>query len=370
MIRSALLATLLLAGALAGCSDEPLIGLPSATGAIPEVLVVTDSTTWNGIVGDAVREVIAQPISTLPNKQAFLRPRFQQLEPNLLSGIRKTRNVLFIAPIDAETPIGDYLRARIPEGQQEALLSGRSVAVTIREDLWANGQVVVTATAANDSLLAQALLDRADSLRAVYNRNATEWTRIDMFDRARQTEIEEELMAEKGWAVAIQHDYLKVQDTTATAAGRTGEFVRFRRIVPETWRDFFVFTQDGVDEVPPKEEIDRLTNDLLEQFAVGELDSTYVQLDPRRPIRVDTTGINGRTARETRGLWRMIGYPMGGSYIRYAFVDETTDRLYVYYGMVFSPVPRYDKREFMRQLEIIGTTFRTRADEERMAAAG
>ena len=107
----------------------------------------------------------------------------------------------------------------------------------------------------------------------------------------------------------------------------------------------------------------------LQQFAVGEIDSTYIQLDPRRPIRLDTTQIGGRTARETRGLWRMINYPMGGSYIRYAFLDEPTNRLFVYYGMVFSPVPRYDKREFQRQLEIIGTTFRTREDEERMAAA-
>lgn len=364
------LAALTASATLLGCSDQPLVGLPTATGPAPEVLIVSDSTTWNGIVGDAVREVIAQPIPTLPNQQAFLRPRFQQLEPNLLATIRKTKNVLFIAPIDVETPIGDYLRARIPEGQQDALTSGRSVAVTVREDLWANGQVVVTATAATDSLLAQAILERADSLRSVYDANALEWTLTDMFDRAQQTEIEAELMATNGWTVNIQHDYLKVQDTTVTADGRTGEFVRFRRVVPETWRDFFVFAQDGVSEVPSTAEIDALTDDLLATFARGEIDSSFVQLDPRRPVRQDTVQINGRTARETRGLWRMINYPMGGAYIRYAFVDEATDRLFVYYGMVFSPVPRYDKREFLRQMEAIATTFRTQADEPQATAAG
>ena len=84
------LAALTASATLLGCSDQPLVGLPPATGPAPEVLVVSDSTTWNGIVGDAVREVIAQPIPTLPNQQAFLRPRFQQLEPNLLATIRKT----------------------------------------------------------------------------------------------------------------------------------------------------------------------------------------------------------------------------------------------------------------------------------------
>ena len=109
---------------------------------------------------------------------------------------------------------------------------------------------------------------------------------------------------------------------------------------------------------------------LADRFARGEIDSSFVQLDPRRPVRRDTVQINGRTARETRGLWRMVNYPMGGAYIRYAFVDEATDRLFVYYGMVFSPVPRYDKREFLRQMEAIATTFRTQADEPQAAAAG
>ncbi|MEM6327117.1 MAG: DUF4837 family protein [Bacteroidota bacterium] len=366
MIRSLALAALLVS--VAGCGDQPLITLPKATGPIPEVLVVSDTSTWNGPVGDAVREVLAQPIRTLPNQQGFLRLRFQQLEPEFLTQIRKTRNVLFVAPITSRTAIGDYLRARIPEGQQQALTSGQSVGVTVRENLWASGQVVVTATAGSDSLLADALLGRADSLRAVYNRNVLDWTEVEMYDRARQTEEEDELMAAKGWALALQHDYIQVQDTTVSAAGRTGEFVRFRRIVPETWRDFFVFVQDGVTEVPPRSDLDALTNDLLEQFAVGELDSTYIQLDPRRPVTTDSVQIGERPADETRGLWRMIGYPMGGSYIRYAFVDEATDRLYVYYGMIFSPVPRYDKREFLRQMEIIGTTFRTREDEERAGA--
>ena len=354
--------------ALTAC-DKPLVGLPAATGAVPEVLVVSDSATWAGPVGDAIRQELARPISTLPNQQGFLKLRFQALADQFLPQIRRTRNVLFVAPIGAPTPIGRYLRARIPEGQVGAIESGRSVAVTIREDLWAAGQVAVTATAANDSLLANAIIERADSLRATYERNVLDWTVTQMFDRARQTEVEDTLIADKGWAFAIQHDFIEVQDTTASAAGRTGSFVRFRRIVPETWRDFFVFVQDGVTEVPPVEELDAMTDDLLEQFAVGEIDSTYIQTDPRRPVMTEAVELAGRPAVETRGLWRMIGFPMGGPYIRYAFIDE--GRLFVYYGMVFSPSPRFDKREFLRQLEATATTFYTARDlAEREAAMG
>lgn len=368
MIRLAAFALLAASAALSAC-DRPLVGLPQAVGGVPEVLVVSDSATWAGVVGDAVRQELARPIPTLPNQQGFLRLRFQPLAPQLLSNIRKTRNVLFIGPITAETPIGDYVRARIPEGQQGALASGEGVAVTVREDLWAVNQVVVTATAGSDSLLAQAIIDRGDSLRVAYERNVLSTTVRDMFDRGRQTEVEDTLMAERGWAVAVQHDYVEVQDTAATAAGREGQFVRFRRVIPDSWRDFFVFTQDGVDELPEPAEIDRITADLLETFAEGSIEGSYVVQDFRRPVETETVPLAGREAHEQRGLWVMSDRSMGGPYIRYAFVDRATDRLYVYYGMTFAPSRTLDKREFLRQMEAIATTFRTAEDEARAAAA-
>lgn len=367
-LRLAVFALLASGAALVGC-DRPLVGMPTAVGGIPEVLVVSDSATWNGIVGDAVRQELAKPIRTLPNQQGFLRLRFQALAPQFMDQIRQTRNVIFIAPIGSEASIGEYLRARVPEGQQAGIEAGTSVAVTIRENLWAVGQVVVTATAANDSLLASAIIERGDSLRVSYERNVLAATVREMFDDGRQTEIEEELMAEKGWAVAIQHDYIEVQDSTLTVDGQPATFTRFRRIVPETWRDFFVFTMEGVGTLPGDESIDQLTAGLLRDFVQGNENDSYVVQDFRRAVDRETVPLADREARETRGMWAMSDYSMGGAYIRYAFVDEDTDRLYVYYGMTFAPSRTHDKREFLRQMEGIATTFRTSADEARADAA-
>ena len=71
-----------------------------------------------------------------------------------------------------------------------------------------------------------------------------------MFSRLRQTDLEDEMMAAHGFSVGVQRDYVKVQDTTVTVNGRTGTFIRFRRVLVDTWRDFFVFAQDGVDRAP------------------------------------------------------------------------------------------------------------------------
>ena len=76
---------------------------------------------------------------------------------------------------------------------------------------------------------------------------------------------------------------------------------------------------------------------------------------------------------ETRGLWQMVGeengkkiqYGMGGAFLTYAFYDQPSSRLYLIDGMVFAP--NFPKREFLRQLEVIAYTFRTRQEVEQAA---
>ena len=361
MIRLSAVVFLLGSVLLSAC-ETGLTGPARATGDAEEILVLTDSVTWDGPVGDAIREELAAPIPTLPGNQGAFKLRFQPLNPRLFEQYKLRPNLVFAAPIDAPGPIGEFVRARVGEGNLAAIREGRATGVTLREDLWASGQRVVIATAANDSVLARALLQRGDDLRASFNRLARERTTSEMFARLRQEDLEQELLAAHGFRVQIQHDYVKVQDTTTTAAGRTGTFVRYRRVLTDTWRDFFVFKQEGVSDLPSREELDELTNALLEQFALGTFDSSYVQLDDRRPTSADTVEIGGRPALETRGLWRMTQDVMGGSYVRYALVDPATNTLYVYYGMIFAPDRRLDKRKFLRQMESIGYTLRTRDD--------
>ena len=350
---------------LTGC--EAVAGQGNARGDIEEILIVTDSSTWEGPAGEAIRAELAPPIATLPGNQGAFRLNFQQLTGRFFDQLKQRRAVVFAAPIDAEGPIGDFIRARVGEDNLDAVRGGGVAAFNVRPDLWANGQLVVVATAADDRALAEQFLERGPELRAAFADLARENTAQEMFARLRQEDLEQDLLDAHGYRVQIQHDYVQVQDTTATAGGVDGSFVRYRRVLSDTWRDFFVFAADGVEGLPPPAQIDRITNDLLETFARGSLDSSYVQVDDQRAMTTDTAEIAGRPARETRGFWYMTGDVMGGAFVRYAFVDEATDRLYVYYGMTFAPDRRLDKRKFLRQMEAVAYTFRTEAD---LAAEG
>ena len=356
-----LLAAAAVAPTLAGCSDA-ISTQPRARGEAEIVDVVTDSATWAGPVGEALRAELGRTIPTLPSNQGAFRLRFRELTSRTFGNLKLTPQVVFAAPIDAPGEIGDFLRARVGEGNLEAVRSGGSAAINLREDLWAQDQLITIATAASDTALAQQILRRGPELRAAYERLARERTQSEMFSRLRQTDLEEALLSEEGFRVAIQHDYVQVQDTAATAAGVEGEFRRYRRVLSDSWRDFFVFYADGYEAVPSEERLDAITNGLLRQFAEGVYDSSYVQLDDQRPQTNARTEIGGRPAAEQRGFWYMTNDVMGGSYVRYAFVDEATDRLYLYYGMTFAPDRSLDKRKFLRQMEAVGYTLRTAAD--------
>ena len=355
MIRLAALLVALLV-ALTGC--EAVVGTPKAVGEIPEIVVVADSTTWEGPVGEAIRAELAQLILTLPNNQGAFKLRHRPLTPRTYEGIQRARNVFIAAPIDEQSRVGEFLRERIDPGSQEAIRQGRAVGINLRPDLWSENQLVVLATAADDRALTTQILQRGPELRKAYNELAREATYKEMFARGRQMALEDSLAQSYGWAVNLQHDYVQVQDTSVTVAGHSGQFVRYRRVLTDTWRDFFVFVENGVQERPPIEDLDRITNGLLEIFARGTLDSSFVQMDDQRPFLQDTVTVADQPALETRGLWYMTNDLMAGPYVRYAYVDPDTDRLFVYFGMVFAPNRKLDKREFVRQMEVIGHTVR------------
>ena len=361
MIRLPLFAVLLLAAAASGC-DTPVTAAPQARGEAEDVVVVTDSATWAGPVGEALRAELSKPIATLPSNQGAFHLRFQELTSRSFSNLKLTPHVVFVAAIDAPGEIGDFLRARVGEANLGAVRSGDVAAINLREDLWAQNQLVTIATAATDSALARQILQRGPELRRAYERTARARTQSEMFSQLRQTDVEDALLADYGFRFAIQHDYVRAQDSTVTVAGRAGDYVRFRRVLSDSWRDFFVFVQDSVGALPPPAEIDRVTDGLLETFARGSYDSSFVQLDDQRPMTRDTTTIAGRPAQEQRGFWYMTNDVMGGSYVRYAFRDPATDRLYVYYGMTFAPDRTLDKRKFLRQMEAVAYTFQSAAD--------
>lgn len=350
-----LLLTLILFGT--GC--EALDVRPRAVGREGEIVVVTDSASWNGELGDALRGELSPYIGTLPApERMFALRRMGIVNQRSLNLLRKQKNVIFAAPLSDSTRESQFMQQILDADATEAVINGGTVAVVGRRDEFAQAQQVYYLIGRDSESIAEAVRKNADGIRYNFNTITRQRLQREMFEKGRQFEMEQQLIDTHSFAVNVQHDFVIAADTT--------NFVWMRRIVSsDSWRSFFAWYTDDLSPADLNEEWAlAVRNRLTEAYVQGNLGG-HVEVDTRRPLEWENVDFLGRFGYEIRGLWHMVGYEngrkveygMGGPFLLYAFYDEDTGRTYVLDGMVFAP--GYEKREFLRQMEVIAHTFRT-----------
>ena len=358
---------LLLIAPLVGCNPDADFR-PEARGEEGRITIVMDSSRWNGAVGEALREQITRDIPTLPAPE----PSFDIRQVNLgsqrqLDDVQTYNNLVIVAPLSDSTNEANLIRSVFSPEAQEAVQEGNA-AIVGREDVWRRRQQVFYITAATPEALTQKIRQDGSVLVDSFNVVTRDRLYREMFDRGRQDDLEEQLMASHDFAVNVQHDYQIALDTT--------QFVWLRRVLPETWRSLFVYYEENADPSTLTQEWVYATRDSLGQAHLkGSIEGYHVMIDYRRPLSTEEVNFEGRYALESRGLWIIAREDAsgnliidgGGPFLNYSFYDQATGRLYMIDGMVFAP--GHDKREFLRQMEVIAHTFRTRQESEDPVAA-
>ncbi len=350
---------LLLALILFGTGCEALDVRPRAVGREGEIIVVTDSASWNGELGDALRGELSPYIGTLPApERMFALRRMGIVNRRSLNLLRKQKNVIFAAPLSDSTRESQFMQQILDAEATESVINGGTVAVVGRRDEFAQAQQVYYLIGRDAGAIAQAVRQNAEGIRYNFNTITRQRLQRDMFEKGRQFEMEQRLVDTHSFAVNVQHDYVIAADTT--------NFVWMRRIVSsDSWRSFFAWYTDDLSPADLDVDWALAVRDRLSTAYVQGNMGGHVEVDLRRPLESDNIDFLGRFGYEIRGLWHMVGYEngrkveygMGGPFLLYAFYDEDTGRTYVLDGMVFAP--GYEKREFLRQMEVIAHTFRT-----------
>lgn len=342
---------------LTGC--ETLENKPFAVGQEGEIIIVIDSTNWSGPLGEAIRTYVSPYLGTLPApEKEFTLRQVSIVSENVLEGLQKQKNVIFVAPLMDDTPEASFLKSRLGEEAALEIQNGGTTVISKR-DLWRTSQQIVYLLGQTPESLIELLSARGEDVRYAFNVITRDRVTQEMFKKGRQPEIETALLKKHTFAVAAQHDYFVAIDTT--------DFVWLRRTVnSDSWRSIFIYYVDGFNPANLTPEwIYEARERLTETYVKGNLDG-YVSIDFRRELNTENIDFLGHFAYETRGLWHMVGkdaddklveYGMGGPFVNYTFYDESSGRLYMIDGMVFAP--GYDKREFLRQMEAIAHTFRT-----------
>jgi hypothetical protein len=340
-----------------GC--ETLEYRPSAVGQEGEIIIVIDSTNWDGELGEAIRTHVSPYLGTLPApEREFTLRQVSIVSQKVLEGLQKQKNVIFVAPLSEDSPESTFLKSRLGEEAAVEVQNG-GTSVISRRDLWRKDQQIVYLLGNTTASLIELLAQRGEDIRYAFNVITRERVTEDMFEKGRQPEIEAALMKKHSFAVNAQHDYFSAIDTT--------DFVWIRRVVnSDSWRSVFVYYVEDFNPASLTPEwVHEARERLTETYIQGNMGG-FISIDFRRELNTENIDFLGHFAYETRGLWHMVGrkddgemeeYGMGGPFLNYTFYDETSGRLYMIDGMVFAP--GYDKREFLRQMEVIAHTFRT-----------
>ena len=356
------LTALMLFVTLVGCGDSYR---PRATGPNEQITVVMDSTHWQGPLGEAVRQNVAPYVNTLPTPERMFDLKQVDLTSSLIfDNVQKRKNVIFVAPLSdsASSNVASFLRDRLSADALNAVESGQT-AVVPKPDLWRASQRIYFITASTSDGIIKALEANGPDIQDTFREIILTRQQREMFDRGRQPALEDTLMAHHDFAVNVQHDYQIAIDTT--------NFVWLRRILLDSRRSLFVYYKENADPSTITPEWIYATRDsLTKRYMQGNVGG-YVKIDYRRPLDTENINFLDRYAFETRGLWYMIEeeedgsitqFGGGGPFVNYTFYDQPSGRIYMVDGMVFAP--KYDKRDFLRQLEVIARTFRTQQEAQ------
>ena len=305
--------------AVFSCKGSKKALLPSVSGKAGEVLVVIEKNDWEGAVGNATRDLLAcdcpwfvmrEPLYTLTN---VTHGGFADL-------FKVHRNIVFfdIDPMVA-SPGVKYL-----------------------QDVWASPQAVVNISAvdaqgavdllASEGAKISAFIEQAERDRVI--RNTIRYEERDL--AAMVSEI-------FGGSLHFPVGYQFKK--------KSSDFIWIADEKQYTIQGIFVYRYPafGTKEDFSKATIVAHRNEMLRNNVPGMFDNTYMTTGTVPEPYVEYLKYQGRSFAQTRGYWDVANDFMGGPFVSHSFYSP--DGLYVVVCDAFVYAPKYDKRQYLRQVE-------------------
>ena len=319
-----LLFILLTAATISGCSGKGINLKSSVSGKAGEVVVVTNKGNWDTEAGAALKSVLAVDYPFLPQKE----PSFTLInipENSFSSIFQKHRNIVIL---------------KTGENFTEPKMN-------IQDDIWAAPQTVVNISAPTEAEAAALILEKKDLLfntleQAERNRiirNSIKYEELSLRKLVNK-EFGGSPYFPKGYSLKKQADnFLWISyETTYTNQG------------------IFVYSFPYKDSTSLQlENILDGMNEVMEKYVPGMIDNSYMTISNYQMPQMKWMRYKKMDFAEIRGFWEVQNDFMGGPFVAHIFYDKKTNNLLVLEGFVYSP--RYDKRNYLRQVESIIYSF-------------
>lgn len=301
---------------LVSCDKEVKNFKPQSSGRINSISVIIDKPSWDGKIGDAIRNKYASEFIGLPQVEEAFTLNYIPYEAFTGFG-RTARNVIYINKKKQDKP--RMIRDRYARPQlflevsgldNESIIQGILSSFEFSSAQFQNGEITENKNRILNSLLKDTGLDSLNislnipSAYSVFkNEPETVWLQKPL---------------KNGTSNLI------IKDLSSSVSD---------------------FEKINLNDVVS------LRDSIGKEFIPGRVENSYMITEKEYLPYISYQTVNGFEAIETRGTWEVKGDYMGGPFINYIIKDTLNNSLLYVEGFVFSPSQR--KRDKMIELEAV-----------------
>ena len=301
---------------LVSCDKEVKNFKPQSSGRINSISVVIDKPSWDGKIGDAIREKYASEFIGLPQVEEAFTLNYIPYEAFTGFG-RTARNVIYINKKKQDKP--RMIRDRYARPQlflevsgldNESIIKGILSSFEFSSAQFQNGEIEENKTRILNSLLKDTGLDSLNisvqipSAYSIFkNEPQTVWLQKPLKNGTSNLIIKELNDPASDFEKINLNDVISLRDSVG------------------------------------------------KEFIPGRVENSYMITEKEYLPYISYQLVNGFKAIETRGTWEVKGDFMGGPFINYIVKDTLNKKLLYVEGFVFSPSQR--KRDKMIELETV-----------------
>ena len=313
----------------ASCNDSSELVKQNVGGKAGEIIIVANKAEWESEPGSELRSILATPYPYLP-----------QSEPSY---------TLINIPHKSFTSLFEYHR-NILILKVDPELKAEFKAV---EDIWAAPQTVIMITAPTKEEATKVIAENGEQLFNIINQ--AERNRIMRNSKRYEDVALRQFVADKfGGSPYFPKGY--------SLKKHTDNFVWISYETTYINLGIFVYRIPYADETSVQlEGFMAATNSIMQDNVPGMVDKSYMTISSEILPGLDVMKYKGRNFVEMRGLWEVKNDFMGGPFVIHAFYDKNNPgEIIVVEGFVYAP--RYDKRDYIRQVESILYSFDWKED--------
>ena len=306
--------------AAVSCGNRHAALLPNISGKAGEIIVVMDKNNWEGQLGNDVRALLGSDCPYLPIREPLYS--LVNISPTALDNLFKVhRNIVYfdIDPQVAETKVS-YLANR-----------------------WAAPQALVYISAP-DSRTADSLLNAGASTVVNYIEQAERDRIISNNLHYEEISLAQRVQEVFGGSPHFPTGY-KLKKSS-------DDFIWIADEKQYTMQGVFVYRYPAEgDGSFSLEKIIAHRNETLKANVPGMFENTYMTTGDIPAPSVEFLKYKGRDFAQTRGWWEVENDYMAGPFVSHSFYSPDGKDIIVAEAFVYAP--KYDKRQYLRQVESI-----------------